>query len=593
MRTGSSMLSGETFRQEGSRRVRTPLARGRWRAALAALVLAAVAFAAFIPALSNGFIAWDDDEYITLNPVVREGLTPRGAAWALTAVHANNWHPLTWVSHMADVSLFGEDPRGHHLTSLLLHALNTALLFGLLRALTGAWGPSALAAALFAAHPLRVESVAWVAERKDVLSAALWLLTIHAWLAHLRKPGAARWVGACIACALSLAAKPMAVTLPAVLLILDYWPLGRWGTGRGAAARSPGSLVAEKSPFLVMALAVGVATFVIQQRTGAMIPLDALPLGVRLGTALSAYGAYLARSVWPSGLSVLYLHPEALPQPLVLAGSVGALALLSGAAWRLRSRAPWLAAGWLWFLVTLLPVIGIVQVGLQWIADRYTYLPSMGLCVLAAFGATALAGTPRRRLALLLAATAAVVALGAASWSRAGAWRDTGTLFSSALAADPGNWLAHNKVGEALLQRGEAEAAERHFAAAARLKPAFALARFNLGRSFAGRGRWAEAEVELRAAVALRPGLAMAWQELGAVLFRQGRYQESLDALRVVVRLSPGDATARSNVGLALERLGRRDEAAAAAREALKIEPGMGDALLLQDRLRRAATGPP
>jgi hypothetical protein len=439
------------------------------RAVVLALLLAAATAALLWPAGGFAFLNYDDNQYLTLNPRVTPGLTLDGAAWAFTSVgYAFNWHPLTWLSHMADVSLFGLDPRGHHLVNVLLHAANAALLFALLRALTGAlWAP-ALVAALFAAHPLHVESVAWVSERKDLLSTLLGLATLAAYLRHLRRPGRWSLLPALAAFVLGLLAKPMLVGLPLLMLVLDFWPLGRL---RGPRARR----LLEKLPFLALAAAAAGVTYVAQLRGGALKGLQEVGLPVRAANALVAYVWYAAKALWPAGLTIFYPYPDPAGEGFwwrALAAALG-LGLVTAAALRLARRAPYVLAGWLWYVATLLPVVGLVQAGLQAVADRYTYLPLAGLFLAAAWGGAAAA--PRRRRAAALAPVACALALAAfagAARAQLGVWRDSVALFEHALAVTQDNFVAELNLSAALREQGRVAEADRHFQNWARIRRA-------------------------------------------------------------------------------------------------------------------------
>jgi protein O-mannosyl-transferase len=332
------------------------------------------------------FVTWDDPPYVTENPIVRAGLTWSGVVWAFTTAHGPYWHPLTWLSHMLDVQLYGLHAGGHHLTNLVLHVSNSVLLLLLLRRMTGALWKSAAVAALFAVHPLHVESVAWVAERKDVLSTLFWILTMWAYLTYARRPGAGRYAAVLLVFALALMAKPMVVTLPLILLLLDVWPLGR-------VSLSWHRLVLEKTPMFALSAAAGVATIVVQQRVGALAAITSVTPGLRVANALVSYGNYLAKTLWPARLAALYPYPQSLPAwPWLLTCGFG-LAAISVAAVRLAPRRPYLMMGWFWYLLTLLPVIGLVQVGPQAMVDRFTYVPLVGVFVIVVWGASDALGT--------------------------------------------------------------------------------------------------------------------------------------------------------------------------------------------------------
>ena len=422
-----------------------------------ALLLAAVVLAAFWPVLGAGFIAYDDAVYVTKNPNVQRGFDAASLKWAWSSFYALNWHPLTWMSHTLDWRLFGPRPAGHHLTSLLLHVANTLLLFLVLVRATGATGRSAAAAALFGIHPLHVQSVAWVAERKDVLSTLFWMISMMAYVRYARAPSLPKYLVVAAAFALGLAAKPMLVTLPFALLLLDVWPLGRWG------ARGARFLLAEKLPLIALSAIFGAVTFAAQRSGGGIASAEVVPLGLRVSNALVSYVRYLGKTIWPRGLAIFYPHPlDTLPAWQVL-GAALFLTAVTLTAVRQRRGHPYLLFGWLWYVGTLVPVIGLVQVGAQAMADRYTYVPAIGVFVAACWGVAALLDRlmPRRpaasrRWAAILG-SAAVLLLAVATRAEAGFWRDSRTLFEHALAATKNNYTAHTGLGSALAAKGSVD----------------------------------------------------------------------------------------------------------------------------------------
>jgi tetratricopeptide (TPR) repeat protein len=506
--------------------------------------------AAFLPILDNGFIAlFDDNVYVTENPRVLEGLGARGVAWAFTTFHAANWHPLTWLSHMLDVSLFGVDAGRHHAVNLLLHAVNTVLLFAALGRLTGAVWPSAFVAAVFGVHPLHVESVAWIAERKDLLSTLFWALALLAYAGWQRRRSALGYATLLAAYAAGLMAKPMLVSLPVLLLVLDYWPLGRLRPLRGerrhdAAPSAPAAwapLVREKLPLFALAAFSGVLTLLAQSRGGSVGTLGQIPLLLRLGNALKAWSAYVLETAWPSGLAAYYPHPlENLRAGEVLLAAVF-LAGATAAVLRRGRTHPQLLAGWAWFLVTLLPVIGLVQAGSQGMADRYMYVPLAGLSMMAAWGAATL---PAHRWPASAALALALAPLLLITRLQVGVWKDSDTVFRHAAEATVGNWLAH----------------------------------YNLGVSAAQRGRPGEAIEQYRQAIVFRPSMAGARINLGALLAEQGRIAEAVEQYSEALRYDPSNVAAHVNLGIDLTDLGRYDEAVLHYQEALRLEPGHAQA---------------
>ncbi len=548
----------------------------RWWVWLAAVLL--LTAVVYLPVLRYGYVNFDDGLYAGDNAHVRRGMTAEGVGWAFGTFESSNWHPLTWVSLMLDTTIFGDRPFGHHLVNLALHLANTLLLACLLARMTGRVVPSMVVAGLFALHPLHVESVAWVSERKDVLSTFLWLAAMAAYLFHLRRPTPARYAAIVVLFGLGLMAKPMLVTLPVVLLLLDAWPLGRFcGGGRtGGAVRR---VLLEKVPLLALSLASSVVTFVAQQRGGSVSDFHVLPFARRLSNALVSYVAYLDRTVAPRGLAILYPHPgEGWPAWRV-ALSVVLLVAVTAAVVRLARSRPWFAVGWLWYVGTLLPVIGLVQVGMQSMADRYTYVPLIGIFLAAAWGLDDAFDGPRCRRVLAGAWVAACIVLALASWRQVGYWKDGVSLFTRALAVAEGNALTHNNLAVALLARGDDAGAERHYRLALTYDPTNAVAHYNLGIIAERSSKWSEALVHYREAVRIDPKLALARNNLGIALARAGDLPGAETQLRQALAINPRHPQARYNLGFTLQKLGRLDEAAAEYRAALEIEPSNADAL--------------
>jgi protein O-mannosyl-transferase len=579
-------------------RRRAAASGGRRATLVLALLLVAATAAVYFPVTGYQFVEFDDNHYVTANPRVRSGLTGEGIAWAFTSVgYASNWHPLAWLSHMLDAELFGLAAGGHHLTSLLLHLASTVLLFLFLARATGTRRPAALVAALFALHPLHVESVAWVAERKDVLSALLWFLTLAAWLGWLRRPGTGRYLFAVSLFALALLAKPMAVTLPFALLLIDWWPLGRWRGGNGAGTlAAPPRLALEKAPLFLLAAASSWITWVAQQRGGSVVQAEWIPFTRRAANAVVSYGRYAAEMLWPTGLAPFYPYPahswsRLVPWEAAFAG----LAILAATAAALAAarRVPCLAAGWLWYLGTLVPVIGLVQVGGQSHADRYTYIPLVGLFILVAFGSAALAPARASARPLGIAALLVLAALAAATRAQLGVWRDSVTLFERVLLAGPDDERApgissvHLNLGALLMERGRAAEAARHFLLAARGRPDLWKARYNLGNAYGALGRSREAESEYREAIRIDATAAPPWNNLGALLYTSGRIAEAAAAYAEALRLNPDYAEAHFNLGLLLSGQGRAGEAVARYREALRLQPDYPDARRELERLQQ------
>jgi protein O-mannosyl-transferase len=550
--------------------------------AVSMLAVALLTLLAYWPVQRNGFVLFDDGEYLTRNTIVKQGLTARGLRLALTSSYTANWHPLTWVSHMIDVELFGLAPRGHHLVGLALHLATAVLLLLTLRAMTGRAGPSFLVAALFAVHPLHVESVAWAAERKDVLSAFFWVLTLALYLRHARRPCAGRYLPVLLCFALGLMAKQMLVTLPLVLLLLDWWPLGR--SRNHAAAGSPGTrpfsraLLLEKVPLLALATLAGLITVKAQSASGALHSLELFPPAARAANAVLSAVRYLGKTFWPVDLAVFYPFAIRTPaDPPIVAAAV-LLSVATAAALLLRRRHPWLLTGWLWYLVSLTPVIGLLQVGEQAMADRYTYLPLIGIFIAVAWALPGLVhprGTARSALAI---GSVVVLLLAGLTRRQVAIWRDDETLFSHAIRATGENWKASYSLGLALDAAGDRAGAMQRFREAIRLRPDFPRARFSYALTLDEDGRPAEALEELRRAVRARPEDPVYRITLASLLAREGQEEEAIAQLRELIRLRPEVPEGYNNLAAILARRGRVDEAAALLRRALEIDPSYADA---------------
>ena len=549
---------------------------------LVAVLLALLTIGAFRNVARNGFIGYDDTGYLTKNPMVRQGLSLPGVAWAFTTTHQANWHPLTWLSHMLDFSLFGVNPGAHHLVSLALHLANALLLLTALRRLTGELWPSALVAALFAVHPLHVESVAWAAERKDVLSTLFALAALLAYVRAARRGAVARSAAAPLLFTLALLAKPMPISLPFLLLLLDWWPLGRWAPGISLQSHRPGSrplpparLWIEKLPLFIVAGASAAVTLYAQSHAGAKVSQLALPLRARAANALLSYTGYLARALWPVDLSIYYPHPVRLPPWHLLAGSVAILAALSLVAALGARRSPWVAVGWLWYLGSLVPVIGLVQVGSQGMADRYTYLPLTGVFVAVAWSIAFVAERrPNLRAPFSIACVAALLTLAALTSRQVALWRNTRTLFSHALSLSGDNAMAHNSLGIWLSSEGRFQEALDHFSGAVRLNPWSAEYFFNCGTALEALGNIPAAESSYRRALDLDQSHALAWNNLGNVFNKQGRSTEAAISFQRALLIDPRLPQAHFNLGAVLASQGRIDEAVAHFTTALEIDPG-------------------
>ncbi len=538
------------------------------------VVLTALAFA---PARLHEFILYDDTVYVTENPRVQQGVTPANLWWALTTLDAGYWHPLTWWSHMLDCELFGLAAGGHHVTSVVLHAVAAVLLFAALDAMTGALYASGFVAALFALHPLHVESVAYIAERKDVLSGVFWMLTLLAYARYVRAPSRGRYAAVVGAFVLGLMAKPMVVTLPFVLLLLDYWPLRRVSipVRDGALLRR---VVAEKIPMLVLAVVASVTTTGAASGIGAVADLETMPLGRRLANAVIAYVTYLSKTVWPANLACFYPYPASF-DPVVVALAATALVVVSVAAVLLARRLPYVAVGWFWYLGTLVPVIGLVQVGQHAMADRYTYLPLVGPFIAITWAARAgLAGTRRGRSVLAGAAALVLGACVVTTRAELAHWRDSVALFEHAIAVTERNHVAHNNLGIAYRNAGRPDEARAQFEAALAIVPDYLDARNNYGLALRDANRDAEALATFREVLRRVPGYAEAQLNLGETLVKLRDWPAAAAELQTAVDLRPDHAPSHVRLGAALRALGKLDEAVVHERRALELSPDSPEA---------------
>lgn len=535
--------------------------------------LAALVLLVFGQTANHDFLSYDDSSYVYENPLVKAGLTWAGVRHAVTGKELGLWNPLVTLSHMAAFEVFGLSPGGHHLVNVLLHTASVLLLFSVLRSMTGALWRSALVAALFAIHPLRVESVAWVAERKDVLSGLFFMLTLWAYARYVRRPssvgGYALVTGFFAA---GLLAKPMLVTLPFVLLLLDYWPVRRLFVPGARGWRSVNwRAVLEKLPLLLLSLALS-AGLLLGSGEGVDRNFERVPFLTRLAEAPVACLAYIGQMFWPANLAIIYprsdLAAQLWPTAIVL------LAALSAGLFLLRKSHPYLWMGWLWYLGMLVPVSGIVQISRHWMADHYTYLPQIGLSIGLAWtlGSWAAACRSRRIVAAGLAA-GCVCALALAAFHYTSAWRDNISVWSHAIAATPNNYVAHSNLGVALIGKGKPAEGFLQFQEALQIDPNAAIAHFNMGNMFFQAGHHPEAIAHFRAALASWPEYLDARYSLGTALLQSGRMDEAVAELREVLRIRPEFAGAHGNLGIALAQAGRGDEALAHFREAVRIEP--------------------
>ncbi|MHC4396677.1 MAG: tetratricopeptide repeat protein [Planctomycetota bacterium] len=514
------------------------------------------------------FVNYDDNVYVTENSNVQSGLSLENVGWAFTTGSLRNWHPVTWLSLMLDYQLFGLDPGFFHITNLLFHAASGLLLFLALNKMTGKVWRSGFVAALFALHPLHVESVAWIAERKDVLSTFFMMLTILAYLRYAKRPGLARYLAVAAAFSLGLLSKAMLVTLPFVLLLLDYWPLGRFQVGRSKGKKksqkpvSPSptykratffDLVKEKLPLFILSVVFSIITYVIQQQGGTMRSLEMIPLNTRIANALVSYISYIQKMIAPIRLAVLYPHPRSgLPLAYAI---IAALALLSITIVVIcyRKRRPYLAVGWLWYIGTLVPVIGLVQVGEQAMADRYSYVPLTGLFIIIAWGVPEVLSRWRyRNIFLALAACLIIPVLAVLTRLQTQHWQNSITLFKHAVAVTNDNYTAHNNLASALDDDGQNQAAVAHYLKALAINQNYIKARYNLGNAFMHMGRFDEAVVHWTEVLGLDSDHIGAHNNIAVVMSQQGKFKEAAEHYRHILSLTPGDAAAENNLARAV-----------------------------------------
>jgi len=571
------------------------------------------------------FVNFDDGDYVTQNIHIRTGLSLQNIGWAFFKGYAANWIPLTSISQMLDCRLFGLQSGWHHLTSLFLHTISTLLLFGLMRRMTGSVWKSLFVAFVFGLHPLRVESVAWIAERKDVLGAFFWIVTLWAYVRYVERPSRGSYLLVALSLALGLLSKPTTVTLPFALLLLDVWPLKRIAlTGENAPQLS--RLLKEKVPLFLLTAGACVVTWVIAQRDGTIQSTRLIPLGVRFSNAFVSYATYLVQLVYPAKLAVFYPYPA--PGPLQTTAAIVTVLVISVLV--LRSHLPYLFMGWFWYLGTLVPMIGIAQAGAQSHADRYTYIPFIGISVILAWGLTAFAMRWQRGPAVLAGiAITACTGWMIVTWQQIGYWKNSETLFGHALDVTTGNYVAHNNYGHALRERGSTGEAISHFRMALQIRPDDLEAHTNLGEALLAEGRTEEAAPELLESLRLNPTQPEAHIDLGVLLDRLGRTEEAAKQYQQAVDLKPEDAVAHSglgsmlvslretdaglrelymglqldpndadghyNLGVVLATLGRIDEALAEFSEAVRLKPGdpkahynLGTALAAKGRMNEA-----
>jgi tetratricopeptide (TPR) repeat protein len=547
---------------------RKPTLPGPWLHGRIAALLFILTLLTYASVFRYGFINYDDPDYIAKNPAVTAGLTAQGIEWAFTTGHAANWHPVTWLSHMTDVNLFGMNAGMHHVVNVLFHAANTLLLFWFLTRTTQALWPSAFVAALFALHPLHVESVVWLSERKDVLSTFFAILVLHAYVSYTKRPSARSYGIVVVLFALGLMSKPMLVTLPFALLLLDYWPLRRLSLNTPSDFSK---LAFEKIPLLICAAASSIVTFIVQQRGGALQGLDNLPFSMRILNPPIAYFSYLRTIVWPAGLAILYpLKPEV---SLVWLPAALALVALTVLAIRAGRNRPYIPVGWFWFLGTLVPVIGLVQVGRQATADRYTYLPSIGLFIILAFFAAEF--LPSQKMLLASAAAVITLACAALTWRQVQYWRNSETLWQHALEVTGENSYADFMLAGAYADQGSLDRAVPLYTQALRLKSLFPEAHYNLAVALWLQGKVTDAIPHYFEALRIRPQYVDAHNALGVALVHEGKAGEAISHYQEALRLKPEFPEVHSNLADALTKSGKPEEAIHEYQEAMRLNPGL------------------
>jgi protein O-mannosyl-transferase len=542
------------------------------------IALAAGTVIAYAPIRHNGFVGYDDNEYIVKNPHITGGITQQSITWAFTKPYASNWHPLTWISHILDYRLFGLNPLGHHFVSLLLHITNSLLLFWILKNITGTIWASAFVAAVFAVHPVQVESVAWAAERKTVLSGLFWLLTMAAYVRYTRQPAFGRYILVLLVFGLCIMTKPIVVTLPLVLLLLDYWPLLRFATKGGPLEQSGGQktslkwLIIEKIPFLAMSAFLSVMTFVSQKSGRAMSTMENMPLDYRIANTFLSYIKYISKMIWPSRLAVYHPHPRTGFSDTAVVICALLFVLITVFSIYVGRRKRYVTVGWLWYIGTLVPMIGLVQVGAQAIAYRYMYLSMLGLLIIVAWAVKDLvANRFRWKVAAAVSAIVVLSAFVVLTIMQVRYWQNTITLFEHTLNVTKDNAAAEHNYGYALSEAGRLDEAAIHLNRAIQLVPIFVDARNNLGKLYLKQGKINEA-IDCFAELAKRKDApAEVHYSLASALLMQKRYDEAIKQLAMVLELDPDYAHAPSAMAVALMSAGRADEAMACFNKYLRL----------------------
>jgi len=562
------------------------------------------------------FITLDDPTYVKENPHIREGLTLNGMYWSLTSVYSSNWHPLSWLSHMIDVELYGMDAGRHHMTNIIFHILNSLLLLYTLIRFTGNLWQSSVVAALFALHPINMEVVAWVSQRKTLLCFFFWLLALWSYQGYVKRPGMGRYLSALLFFIFGMMSKQAIVVFPLVLMLLDYWPLARYQSDKPDSAMGRSgifrALIKEKIPFFVIAFAGSILTYFAQKSGGAVTSFDILPLNVRITNALLSYSTYLGKAFWPHKLAILYPYPDSIPVWCVGVSTV-LLGFITYCAIKTARRHPYFIVGWLWYLLILIPVIGIVQIGIQAMADRYASVPLIGIFIVLAWGFSEVSRAwDHRKLKLAALAITSLFVLMTATFKQAQTWRNSVTVFEQALSISTDNYLAYNNMGFAFSSQNRIDDAITQYAVALKLKPDYADARFNLGVALFVKGKYSEAVDQFarafqidpyniktlnnlgaamtklgrvaeaiqhyKAALRIDPEYTDAHRNLANTLFESGEYLKAMRQYRSVIRIDPSDEHAHNNLGIILIKLGKTDDAVYHFSKALRIDNNFEEA---------------
>jgi protein O-mannosyl-transferase len=555
------------------------LVKNKATISICCIVLVVITLTVYLQVGNHEFLNFDDDAYVTNNPHVSTGITGKNIIWAFTSVEKANWHPITWISHMADVQMFGMNPRGHHLTSVVIHTLSALILFFLILRLTGALWQSFFVAALFALHPLHVESVAWVAERKDVLSAFFWFLTLFLYAGFVENRKPLLYILALLSFVLGLMSKPMLVTLPIVMLLIDFWPLDRYRCVERQKLyllfRRLIVLIKEKIPFFACSLLSGIVTIYAQGKVGAMSDLSVVPFQLRIENALIAYVTYIGKTIWPHDLALLYPYPSYIP-PWQVISSLLILLIVTSTAIRTRQRHPYFAVGWFWFLITLLPVIGLLQVGSQSMADRYSYIPIIGLFIIAAWGIPYLLKGIRYRQGILLLLTAtAIIASSILTWQQIGYWEDSFSIYQHTLRVTTGNTTIQYALGRAFQDRGDLDAAIRNYQIALQINSNNTLAQHYLGVALQAKTELGDLIQYYRNTLQMDPNNAGVHCNLGIALASSGEFDAAIQEYLEALRISPYNAYVHYKLGDAYIGNGDLNAAIQEYQKALQLNPNI------------------